>query len=316
MICEGSLSAPDWDRAWDVVERHRPRVLYTTPALVRAWIRHGEGGLRRRDLSSLRLLASVGEPINPSVWRWFRDVVGGGRTPIVDTWWQTEAGAAMIFPLPYATPAKPGAATLPFFGVAPALAGPDGLTVEGEGTGQLVLERPWPGMLLGLWNDPRRYRDAYWSKIPGRFVTGDLARRDADGYLWILGRADDVIKVNGHRLGTAEIEGAVVGHPAVAEGAVVGVPDEVAGEAVVAFVVLKTGHAADDITRAGIVGEIEARVGKLARPRELRFLDALPKNRGGKILRRLLREFAVTGKITGDTSTLDDTTALPPVGEA
>lgn len=311
VIYEGILSAPDWDRAWDIVARHRPQVLYTTPTLVRAWIRHGETGLRKRDLSSLRLLASVGEPINPSVWRWFREVVGAGRTPVVDTWWQTEAGAAMIFPFPYATPAKPGSASLPFFGVEPALVGPDGREVVGEGSGQLVIKRPWPGMLLGIWNNPQRYRATYWETIPGYFLTGDTARRDTDGYLWVLGRADDVIKVNGHRLGTAEIEGAIIAHPAVAESAVVGLPDEHVGEAVLAFVVLKSGSAPDDATRAGIIREIETQVGKLARPREIRFLDSLPKNRGGKILRRLLREYAITGKISGDTSTLDDSTSLP-----
>lgn len=311
VIYEGILSAPDWDRAWDIVTRHRPQVLYTTPTLIRAWIRHGETGLRQRDLSSLRLLASVGEPINPSVWRWFRAVVGAGRTPVVDTWWQTEAGAAMLFPLPYATPAKPGSATFPFFGVEPALVDAAGQLVAGEGSGQLVVNRPWPGMLLGIWNNPQRYRSAYWEPVPGRFLTGDTARRDADGYLWVLGRADDVIKVNGHRLGTAEIEGAIVAHPAVAESAVVGVPDEQVGEAVLAFVVLKPGHDAD-AARAGIVRAIETQVGKLARPREVRFLESLPKNRGGKILRRLLREYAITGKISGDVSTLDDSTALPP----
>jgi acetyl-CoA synthetase len=311
VIYEGILASPDWDRAWDIIARHRPKILYTTPTLIRAWIRHGENGLRKRDLSSLRLLASVGEPINPSVWLWFRNVVGAGRTPVVDTWWQTEAGAAMIFPFPYATPAKPGSATFPFFGVEPGIIGPDGAEVTGEGSGQLVIKRPWPGMLLGIWNNPQRYRETYWEKVPGAFLTGDTARRDSDGYLWILGRADDVIKVNGHRLGTAEIEGAVATHPAVAESAVVGAPDEQLGEAVLAFVVLKSGRASDDSTRTGIVKEIETQVGKLARPREIHFLDSLPKNRSGKILRRLLREYALTGKISGDTSTLDDTTALP-----
>jgi len=312
VLFEGVLAWPDWDRAWDLVARHRPAVLYSTPTLIRAWLRAGDAGPRARDLSSLRLLASVGEPINPSVWRWFREVVGGGRTPVVDTWWQTEAGAAMIFPFPYATPAKPGSATLPFFGVEPAIADGGGAFLEGEASGQLVIRRPWPGMLQGIWGDPERTRKAYWSAVPGAFVTGDAARRDADGYFWLQGRTDDVIKVNGHRLGTAEIEGAVVAHPAVAEAAVVGLPDERTGEAVLAFVVLKPGHAPGPEVERAIVAGIEAQVGKLARPRELRILPALPKNRSGKILRRLLREWAITGKVSGDVTTLDDATALPP----
>jgi acetyl-CoA synthetase len=312
VICEGVLGFPDWDRAWDVVERHRPSVLYSTPTLVRSWLRQGDDGPRARDLSSLRLLASVGEPINPTVWRWFREVVGGGVTPVVDTWWQTEAGAAMIFPFPYATPAKPGSATLPFFGVEPAIADAEGRLLEGEATGQLVIRRPWPGMLQGIWGNPGRCHDTYWKPVPGAFLTGDAARRDADGYLWIVGRTDDVIKVNGHRLGTAEIEGAVVAHPAVSESAVVGLPDERSGEAVLVFAVLKPGHAAGPEVERGIVLSIEEKVGKLARPRELRFLPALPKNRSGKILRRLLREWAITGRVTGDVTTLDDATALPP----
>jgi acetyl-CoA synthetase len=312
VIFEGALGFPDWDRAWDVVERHRPSVLYSTPTLVRAWLRHGDDGPRARDLSSLRLLASVGEPINPTVWRWFREVVGRGVTPVVDTWWQTEAGAAMIFPFPYATPAKPGSATLPFFGVEPAIADAEGRLLEGEATGQLVIRRPWPGMLQGIWGNPGRCHDTYWKPVPGAFVTGDAARRDADGYLWIVGRTDDVVKVNGHRLGTAEIEGAVVAHPAVSESAVVGLPDERSGEAVLVFAVLKPGHDAGPEVERGIVLSIEEKVGKLARPRELRFLPALPKNRSGKILRRLLREWALTGRVTGDVTTLDDATALPP----
>jgi acetyl-CoA synthetase len=312
VIHEGMLGFPDWDRAWDVVERHRPAVLYSTPTLIRAWLRHGEAGLRARDLSSLRLLASVGEPINPSVWRWLRDVVGGGRLPVVDTWWQTEAGAAMIFPFPYATPAKPGSATLPFFGVEPGIADAEGRLLEGEASGQLVLTRPWPGMLQGIWGNPGRFHDAYWRPVPGAFATGDAARRDADGYFWIVGRTDDVIKVNGHRLGTAEIEGAVVAHPAVSESAVVGLPDERSGEAVLLCVVLKPGHAPGPELERALVRGIEEKVGKLARPREVRFLAALPKNRSGKILRRLLREWALTGTVSGDLTTLDDPAALPP----
>jgi acetyl-CoA synthetase len=311
LLCEGPLSFPDWDRAWDVVERHRPSVLHSTPTIIRAWIRRGDAGLRARDLSSLRLLASVGEPINPSVWRWYREVVGGGRTPVVDTWWQTEAGAAMIFPFPYATPARPGSATLPFFGVEAGIADAGGRLLEGEAAGQLVIRRPWPGMLQGIWGDPRRCHDTYWNSVPGAFVTGDAARRDGDGYIWVLGRTDDVIKVNGHRIGTAEIEGAVVAHPAVSESAVVGLPDERSGEAVLVFAVLHPGQEASAEVERGIVRSVEEKVGRLARPREVRFLPTLPKNRSGKILRRLLREWAITGRVSGDVTTLDESSALP-----
>jgi acetyl-CoA synthetase len=312
IVYEGSLAFPDWDRAWDVAERHGAEVLYSTPTLIRGWMRQGEAGPRARDLSRLRLLGSVGEPIGPPVWRWFRDVVGGGRAPVVDTWWQTEAGAAMVFPFPHATPLRPGSATLPFFGVDAAVVDAAGRDVPAGAPGQLVIRRPWPGMLLGLWGDRPRYLEAYWRATPGAFTTGDAARRDADGYLWVLGRTDDVIKVNGHRLGTAEIEGAIAAHPEVAESAVVGVPDEASGEAVLAFVVLRGGAAArtPEVERA-IVRGIEEGVGKLARPRELRFQDALPKNRSGKILRRMLRELATTGEVRGDATTLDDTTAPP-----
>jgi acetyl-CoA synthetase len=237
--------------------------------------------------------------------------VGEDRCAVVDTWWQTETGGILITPLPGVTPTKPGSATLPFFGVDPAIADAEGRLLDGEATGQLVIRRPWPGMLHGIWGNPRRYLDTYWKTVPGAFVTGDAVRRDADGYLWIVGRTDDVIKVNGHRIGTAEIEGAVVAHPAVSESAVVGLPDERAGEAVLVFAVLKPGHLSDAALESGIVRLIEERVGKLARPRDIRFLDALPKNRSGKILRRLLREWAVTGKMTGDLTTVDDATALP-----
>jgi len=310
VLFEGVLAHPDWDRAWDIVERHRPRALYTTPTLVRGWQRQGEAGPRRRDLGSLRLLGSVGEPIQPSLWRWFREVVGGGRTPIVDTWWQTEAGAATVLPLPYSIPAKPGAAAVPYFGVAPVLLDGAGLEIDGEGTGLLALARPWPGQALGIWGDRARYLSTYWTNGYKHYLTGDVAHRDAEGYLWIRGRADDVIKVNGHRLGTAEIEGALAASPLVAESAVIGIPDEQAGEAIVAFVVPRPRVADDAALRSALVGEVETRVGKLARPRTFHVLPQLPKNRSGKILRRVLKEFAITGKISGDLSTLDDSGAL------
>lgn len=315
LLYEGVLSFPDWDRAWDIVERHRPRTLYTTPTLIRAWIRHGEAGLRRRDRSSLRILGSVGEPIGPAAWRWFRDAVGEGRAAVVDTWWQTEVGAAAIFTPPYAAPAKPGSAGLPFFGIAPAIVGADGAAVDGPGRGQLVLTRPWPGQARGIRDDAARWRAAYWQAVPGAYATGDAAARDADGYLRIHGRTDDVIKVNGHRLGTAEVEAAIAAHPAVSEAAAIAVPDERTGEAIIAFVVARRRGEDGEAAAAGIVRAVEERVGKLARPREVRFLDALPKNRSGKILRRLLRGYALTGRFDGDLTTLDDATA-PPLAQA
>jgi len=311
IIYEGTLAYPDWDRAWDIIARHHPAVLYSTPTLIRAWLRHAEEGARRSDLSSLRLLATVGEPIQPRVWTWFRDVVGAGKTPIVDTWWQTEAGAAMILPLPHVTPLKPGAAALPYFGVEAGVVDAEGKAAAAGVTGNLVIKRPWPGQLLGIWGNRERYLETYWQKMPGAFTTGDEAKRDEDGYFWILGRSDDVIKVNGHRIGTAEIEAAIVAHPSVTEAAVVAVPDEQTGEAILAFVVLAKSDDDRITAERGILRGIEERVGKLARPRSFTFVLSLPKNRGGKILRRLLREYALTGKIQGDLSTLEDPSALP-----
>jgi acetyl-CoA synthetase len=311
IIYEGSLSYPDWDRAWDIIARHRVEVLYSTPTLIRAWLRHADVGARSSDLSSLRLLATVGEPIQPRVWTWFRDVVGAGKTPIVDTWWQTEAGAAMILPLPHITPLKPGAAALPYFGVEAGVVDAQGNEAATGTTGNLVIKRPWPGQLLGIWGNRERYLETYWRKVPGAFTTGDEARRDEDGYFWILGRSDDVIKVNGHRIGTAEIEAAIVAHPSVSEAAVVAVPDEHTGEAILAFVVLAKQDEDKATAERGILRSIEEKVGKIARPRSFTFVPSLPKNRGGKILRRLLREHALTGKVQGDLSTLEDPSALP-----
>jgi acetyl-CoA synthetase len=311
IIYEGALGYPDWDRAWDIIARHRPQVLYSTPTLIRAWLRHAETGARRSDLSSLRLLATVGEPIQPRVWTWFREVVGAGKTPIVDTWWQTEAGAAMILPLPHITPGKPGAAAFPYFGVDAGVVDAQGNEAATGTTGNLIIKRPWPGQLLGIWGNRERYLETYWQKVPGAFTTGDEARRDEDGYFWILGRSDDVIKVNGHRIGTAEIEAAIVAHPSVSEAAVVAVPDEQTGEAILAFVVLAKQDDDRATAERGILRSIEEKVGKLARPRSFTFVPSLPKNRGGKILRRLLREHALTGKVQGDLSTLEDPSALP-----
>jgi len=311
IIYEGSLSYPDWDRAWDIIARHRVEVLYSTPTLIRAWLRHADVGARSSDLSSLRLLATVGEPIQPRVWTWFRDVVGAGKTPIVDTWWQTEAGAAMILPLPHITPLKPGAAALPYFGVEAGVVDAQGNEAATGTTGNLVIKRPWPGQLLGIWGNRERYLETYWRKVPGAFTTGDEARRDEDGYFWILGRSDDVIKVNGHRIGTAEIEAAIVAHPSVSEAAVVAVPDEQTGEAILAFVVLAKQDEDRATAERGILRSIAEKVGKIARPRSFTFVPSLPKNRGGKILRRLLREHALTGRVQGDLSTLEDPSALP-----
>jgi acetyl-CoA synthetase len=269
-------------------------------------IRQGDQWPNRHDLSSLRLLGSVGEPINPAAWEWYHRVIGKGRCPIVDTWWQTETGAIMIAPMPGAVPQKPGSGTLPMPGVIPEIIDLDGNPVGPDREGFLILKRPWPSMIRTIWGDPQRYKDQYWSRVPGAYFTGDAARQDADGYFWILGRVDDVMNVSGHRLSTMEVESALVRHPAVAEAAVVGKPHEVTGQAVCAFVTLKKGdfdhHHLGQELRQWVAKEI----GSFARPEEIRFSDALPKTRSGKIMRRLLREIVTSHTVTGDVTTLED----------
>ncbi len=310
LMYEGAPNYPEPDRFWSIVERHRVNILYTAPTAIRAFIKWGEHWPLKHDLSSLRLLGTVGEPINPEAWMWYREIIGKGRCPIVDTWWQTETGAIMISPLPGATPTKPGSATKPFPGIEADIMSRDGKPVAANEGGYLVIKRPWPSMLRTIWGDDERYRHQYWSQIDNVYFAGDGARRDKDGYYWIMGRIDDVINVSGHRLGTAEVESALVSHEAVAEAAVVGRPDELKGAAIVAFVTLEGSHHASSELNEELRAHVAREIGALARPDEIRFSDALPKTRSGKIMRRLLREIATTGSVAGDVTTLEDFSVL------
>ncbi len=310
LMYEGAPNHPEPDRFWEIIERHRVTIFYTAPTAIRSFIRWGEQWPLKHDLSSLRLLGSVGEPINPEAWMWYREVIGKGRCPIVDTWWQTETGAIMISPLPGATPTKPGSATRPLPGIVADIRTKDGRSVGPNEGGYLVITRPWPSMMRTIWGDDERYRRQYWSEIEGVYFTGDGARRDNDGYFWIMGRVDDVINVSGHRLGTAEVESALVSHEAVAEAAVVGRPDEIKGSAIVAFVTLEAGRTPSEELREELKRHVVKEIGALARPDEIRFTDALPKTRSGKIMRRLLRELAASGVVRGDTTTLEDFSVL------
>ena len=316
LIYEGAPNHPDEGRFWKLVEDHEVTVLYTAPTAIRAFMKWGEQFPKRHDLTSLRLLGSVGEPINPEAWIWYRRVIGGDRCPIVDTWWQTETGAIMITPLPGATPTKPGSATLPLPGIFPEVVTKDGLPVEPGKGGFLVIRKPWPSMLRTLWGDDERYRQTYWSEIPGSYFTGDGARLDLDGYLWILGRVDDVLNVSGHRLSTMEVESALVSHPAVAEAAVVGRPDDLKGQAIAAFVTLESGQKPSPELEKALRDHVVKEIGALARPDDIRFADGLPKTRSGKIMRRLLRDVAAGKESTGDTSTLEDFSVLARLRES
>ncbi|MEY2601184.1 MAG: acetyl-CoA synthetase, partial [Verrucomicrobiota bacterium] len=283
---------------------------------IRAFIRWGDQWVKKHDLSSLRLLGTVGEPINPEAWMWYHKTIGGGRCPVVDTWWQTETGAIMITPLPGAIPTKPGSATLPFFGVDPAVVDANGKEVGANVGGKLIIRRPWPSMLRTIYGDKERYQKEYWSEHKGKYFTGDGARRDEDGYYWIVGRIDDVLNVAGHRLGTSEIESALVSHVKVAEAAVVGRPDELKGQSVVAFVTVKTGVDASNDLKAELRNHVGTHIGAIAKPDEVRFAEALPKTRSGKIMRRLLKEIASGAKVTGDTTTLEDFSVLAKLAES
>jgi acetyl-CoA synthetase len=269
----------------------------------------------RHDLSSLRVLGSVGEPINPEAWMWYHQVIGHAKCPIVDTWWQTETGAIMITPLAGVTPTKPGSATLPFFGIDAAIVDRDGKELAPNQGGLLVVRKPWPSMLRGIFKDPARFMTQYWSDVPGFYFTGDGARRDHDGYFWIMGRVDDVLNVSGHRLGTAEIESALVAHPAVAEAACVGMPHEMKGQGIAAFVTLKTGQQPSDALKKELTNAVAKAIGAIAKPDQIRFTDALPKTRSGKIMRRLLKELASGNEIKGDTTTLEDFSVLAKLKE-
>ena len=312
---EGAPNFPDFSRFWSIVERHRISIFYTAPTAIRAFMKAGRELVDKHDLSSLRLLGTVGEPINPEAWMWYRSVVGQNRCPIADTWWQTETGMHMITPIPGATPTKPGTATLPFFGVDAAIVDRQGNELGHNQGGLLVIRKPWPAMLRGIFNDPGRYMKQYWSDVPGMYFTGDGARRDIDGYFWIMGRVDDVLNVSGHRLGTAEIESALVSHPSVAEAAVVGVPHEMKGQGVAAFVTLKTGQKPSDQLKKELIDAVAKQIGSLAKPDQIRFTDTLPKTRSGKIMRRLLKEVASGQEIKGDTTTLEDFSVLAQLRE-
>jgi acetyl-CoA synthetase len=278
-------------------------------------MRAGRQFIDKHNLSSLRLLGTVGEPINPEAWMWYQDVVGGKRCPIVDTWWQTETGMIMITPLPGVTPTKPGTATLPFFGVDAAIVDRSGKELGPNQGGLLVVRKPWPSMLRGIFNDPDRYQKQYWSDVPGMYFTGDGARRDNDGYFWIMGRIDDVLNVSGHRLGTAEVESALVSHPSVAEAAVVGMPHEMKGQGIAAFVTLRSGFKPGDDLKKELVAVVRKQIGALATPDQIRFTDSLPKTRSGKIMRRLLKELAGSGEVKGDTTTLEDFSVIARLKE-
>jgi len=310
LMYEGAPNHPEPDRFWAMIDRHHATILYTAPTAIRAFMRWGDAYVKRHRLDSLRLLGSVGEPINPEAWMWYHTVVGKKRCPIIDTWWQTETGAVMVTPLPGVTPTKPGSCAVPFFGVVPKVLDEQGNDVPRGSGGRLFLAKPWPAMLRTLWGDDERYRRQYWSELPGYYFAGDGARFDKDGYLWVVGRIDDVLNVSGHRIGTAEVESAIVSHPFVAEAAVVGRPDEIKGQALVCFVTLKNGIEATAELKEVIRAHVAKEIGSLARPDDVRFASGLPKTRSGKIMRRILKEIAVGGTVKGDTTTLEDFTVV------
>jgi acetyl-CoA synthetase len=315
VMYEGAPNFPDQDRFWKIIDDHKVTVFYTAPTAIRAFIKWGDEHVQKHKLDSLRLLGTVGEPINPEAWIWYREVIGKGRCPIVDTWWQTETGSIMIAPFPGAVPAKPGSATRPFFGIVPEVVTKKGGPVPAGHGGLLVIRQPWPSMARTIFNDPERYVKAYWSEIPGSYFTGDGARVDEDGCFWLMGRVDDVLNVSGHRLGTMEVESALVAHPKVAEAAVVGRPDELKGQAVAAFVTLESGHQPSKELKEELRAWVAKEIGALAKPDDIRFTEQLPKTRSGKIMRRLLRELATNGEIKGDTTTLEDFSVIAKLRE-
>jgi acetyl-CoA synthetase len=310
LLYEGAPNAPREDRWWELIEKHRVNILYTAPTAIRTFIKWGDDWVDRHDLSSLRLLGSVGEGINPEAWMWYYQKIGGCRCPIVDTWWQTETGGIMMTPLPGAIPLKPGSCTKPLPGVFPEIVGEDGKPVPPGHGGWLTIARPWPGMLRGVWGDDARYKAQYWNDVPGKYLCGDNARCDEDGYYWIMGRIDDVLNVSGHRLSTIEIESALVSHDAVAEAAAVGRPHEIKGEAVCVFVTLTADAEPSEELKQELKNHVRKQIGTLAVPDDIRFTAALPKTRSGKIMRRLLRDIAAGRQTTGDTTTLEDFSVL------
>ena len=323
LMYEGAPNFPDFDRLWQIVDHHKVTIFYTAPTAIRAFIKWGDQHVEKHSLKSLRLLGTVGEPINPEAWMWYRDKIGHGRCPIVDTWWQTETGSILIAPIPGAVPTKPGSATRPFFGIEPAVVNKEGDDVPAGSGGLLVVRKPWPSMARTIYGDAERYQQTYWADVPGCYFTGDGARKDADGYYWLMGRVDDVLNVSGHRLGTMEVESALVAHSKVAEAAVVGRPDDLKGQGIVAFVSLESSHAAANSSpeqlqalKAELKQWVAKEIGSLARPDDIRFTEALPKTRSGKIMRRLLRELATSGEIKGDTTTLEDFQVIAKLRES
>jgi acetyl-CoA synthetase len=309
IMYEGAPNWPEEDRFWSIIEKYRINILYTAPTAIRAFIKWGDHHVEKHDLTSLRLLGTVGEGINPEAWIWYHKKVGGERCPIVDTWWQTETGGIMMSPLPGAIATKPGSCTKPLPGIMPAILDPDGNPMGENQGGWLVMTHPWPGMLRGIWGDDDRYREQYWSKLPGKYLAGDNARIDSDGYYWIMGRIDDVINVSGHRLSTIEVESALVSHSAVAEAAAIGRTDEIKGQAIAVFVTLKQGEPNEEMRNA-LKQHVRKEIGSLAVPDDVHFTNTLPKTRSGKIMRRLLRDIAEGREEVGDTSTLEDYSAL------
>src|SRR5688500_6389925 len=311
LMFEGVPNHPDFSRFWDVVERHKVDIFYTAPTAIRALMREGEGPVRKHDRSSIRLLGTVGEPINPEAWRWYYEVVGESRCPIVDTWWQTETGGVMITTLPGAHDMKPGSAGRPFFGVEPQLVGPDGELLEGAASGNLCIARSWPGQMRTVYGDHERFVSTYFSTYRGKYFTGDGCRRDEDGYYWITGRVDDVLNVSGHRMGTAEVESALVSHPAVAEAAVVGYPHDIKGQGIYCYVTLMAGNEGTEELRQQLVKHVRQEIGPIAAPDKIQFSPGLPKTRSGKIMRRILRKIAEDDfGALGDTTTLADPTVV------
>jgi acetyl-CoA synthetase len=316
MMYEGAPNWPENDRFWKIVDDHKVTIFYTAPTAIRAFIKWGSEWVQKHDLSSLRLLGTVGEPINPEAWMWYHREIGKERCPIVDTWWQTETGAILIAPIPGAIATKPGSATRPFFGVLPQIVSKAGEPLDSGHGGLLMIAKPWPSIARTIWGDAERYEKAYFSEVSGIYFTGDGARCDKDGYYWLMGRVDDVINVSGHRLGTAEIESALVAHTWVAEAAVVGRPDELKGQAIAAFVTLEEGHKPTEELKQELRQWVAKEIGSLARPDDLRFTQSLPKTRSGKIMRRLLRELATTGDVKGDTTTLEDFSVVAKLRES
>ena len=317
LMYEGAPNHPRDDRFWEIVAKYRATILYTAPTAIRAFIKWGDHHPKAHDLTSLRLLGSVGEPINPEAWMWYHEHIGGGRCPIVDTWWQTETGSILIAPLPGAVATKPGSATLPLPGIAAEIVDKEGNPVPANSGGFLVIKRPWPSLMRTIYGDDERFKSTYWSHFPQHryYFTADGARKDEDGYLWIMGRVDDVLNVSGHRLSTMEVESALVNHPAVAEAAVVGKPDELKGEGIFCFVTLKHGHSASDALKVELKAHVAKEIGALARPDEIKFTETLPKTRSGKIMRRLLRDIAAGRTGHQDTTTLEDIGVLAKLRE-